>query len=150
MEWPTLESYFLMRLPSGYFSQDSFNINFICLYIISMYQMEQRLLFYIILMTVSIGMLLKLLGKKLDALVNISHLNFLGNAHWFISIRISCMKDHSISVDQTRYATSIVDYLDVSVVKISKTLYRTTLPYDIIFTKSDASTSDEQVGKLTT
>ena len=90
------------------------------------------------------------LGKNLDALVNISHLNFLGNAHWFISIRISCMKDHSISVDQTRYATSIVDYLDVSVVKISKNLYRTTLPYDIIFTKSDASTSDEQVGKLTT
>ena len=37
------------------------------------------------------------------------HANFLGYAHWFIPIRILNMKDHSISVDQDRYATSIVD-----------------------------------------
>ena len=41
------------------------------------------------------------LGKRL-------HVNFLGYAHWFMSIRISHLKDHSISVDQARYATSIV------------------------------------------
>ena len=43
-----------------------------------------------------------------DTLGNIFHVNFLGYAHWFMSIRISQLKDHSISVDQARYATSIV------------------------------------------
>ena len=38
----------------------------------------------------------------------ILHVNFLGYAHWFMSIRMSHMKDHSISVDQAIYATSIV------------------------------------------
>ena len=41
------------------------------------------------------------LGKRL-------HMNFLVYAHWFMSIRISQLKDHSSSVDQARYATSIV------------------------------------------
>ena len=60
------------------------------------------------------------------------------------------MKDHSVSVDQDRYATSIVDkYLDTATFKTSKKFYKTTLPYDIIFTKSDASTSDDQVDKFT-
>ena len=36
------------------------------------------------------------------------HVNFLGFAHWFMSIRISQLKDQSISVDQARYVTSIV------------------------------------------
>ena len=40
-------------------------------------------------------------------LVKRFHVNFLGYAHWFLSIRISHMEDHSISVDQARYATSI-------------------------------------------
>ena len=43
-----------------------------------------------------------------DTLVKRLHVNFLGYAHWFMSIRISQLKDHSISVDQSRYATSIV------------------------------------------
>ena len=60
------------------------------------------------------------------------------------------MKDHSISVDQARYDTSIVaKYLDTATVKPSTRFYKTTLPYDIIFTKDDTSTSDEQVDKLT-
>ena len=43
------------------------------------------------------------------------HLNFLRYAHWFTSIRISQMKDHSIYLDQARYATSIVaKYLDTA------------------------------------
>ena len=55
------------------------------------------------------------------------------------------MKDHSISVDQDRYATSIVaKYLDTATVKASTTFYKTTLPYDVIFTKADTSNSDEQ------
>ena len=43
-----------------------------------------------------------------DNLGKIFHVNFLGYAHWFMSIRISLLKDHSISVDQARYATYIV------------------------------------------
>ena len=43
-----------------------------------------------------------------DTLGKIFHVNFLGYAHWFMSIRISQMKDHSIYVDQARYDTSIV------------------------------------------
>ena len=67
-----------------------------------------------------------------------------------MSIRISQMKDPFISVDQDRYATSIVaKYLDIATVKASTKYYKITLPYDMIFIKADASTSDEQVEKLT-
>ena len=60
------------------------------------------------------------------------------------------MKDHSISVDQARYATSIVaKYLDTATVKVSKKFYKTTLPADAIFTRENVSTSDEQVEKFT-
>ena len=77
-------------------------------------------------------------------------MNFLGYAHWFMSIRISQLKDHSISVDQARYDTSIVEkYLDTATVKVSNNFYETTLPADMIFTNEDVSTSDEQVEKLT-
>ena len=71
-----------------------------------------------------------------DSLRNIFRVKFLGYAHWFMSIRISQLKDHYISVDQARYATSIVaKYLDTATVKVSKKFYKTTLPADIIFTK---------------
>ena len=43
-----------------------------------------------------------------DTLGKIFHVSFLVYAHWFMSIIISQMKDHSISADQARYATSIV------------------------------------------
>ena len=60
------------------------------------------------------------------------------------------MKDHSIYVDQARYATSIVlKYLDTATVKVSTKFYKTTFPADTISTKEDVSTSDEQVDKLT-
>ena len=66
-----------------------------------------------------------------------------------MSIIISQLKDHSISVDQARYATSVVaKYLDTSTVKVSKKFYKTTLPDDMIFTKEDVSTSDEQIVML--
>ena len=61
------------------------------------------------------------LGKWfVDTLGKRFHVNFLGYAHWFMSIRIYQFKDHSISVDQARYATSIVEkYLDPATVKVS-------------------------------
>ena len=53
-------------------------------------------------------------------------------------------------MDQARYATSIVaKYLDTATVKVSKKFYKTTLPSEMIFTKEDVSTSDEQVESLT-
>ena len=39
--------------------------------------------------------------------------------------------------------------MDTTTVKASTNFYKTTLPADIIFTKEDVSTSDEQVEKLT-
>ena len=76
-------------------------------------------------------------------------MNFLGYAHWFISIIISQMKDHSISVYQDIYATSIVaKYLNTDTVKTITKFYKTTLPSDMIFTKADVSTSDEKGDNL--
>ena len=77
------------------------------------------------------------LGKRsVDTLGKGFHVNFLGYAHWFMSISIYQLKDRSISVDQARYATSIVaKYLDTDTVKLSTKFYRTTFPADMIFTK---------------
>ena len=103
------------------------------------------------LMTVSIGIFLKLLENGfVNNLGKIFHVNLLEYAHWFMSIRIYQMKDHYIPVDQARDATSIVvKYLNTATVKASTKFYKTTLPSDIIFTKADTSTSDEQVENLT-
>ena len=71
------------------------------------------------------------------------HVNLLEYANWFMLIRIYQMKDHSISVDQARYATSIVaKYLDTDTVNTSKKFYKTTLPYNTISTKANAYNSD--------
>ena len=60
------------------------------------------------------------------------------------------MKYHYIFVNQTRYGTSnVAKYLYTATFKASTKLYKTTLPYDMIFAKYDTSTSDEQVEKLT-
>ena len=60
------------------------------------------------------------------------------------------MNDNLISVDQARYATFIVvKYLDTATVKTSTKSYNTTLSSDMIFTKSNASSSNEEVKKLT-
>ena len=77
------------------------------------------------------------LGKWfVDTLGKRFHMNFLGYAHWFMSIRIFQMKDHSISVHQDRYATYIVvKYLDTAIIKVSTHFYNTTFPDDMIFTK---------------
>ena len=53
-------------------------------------------------------------------------------------------------MDQARYATSIVaKYSDTATVKVSNKFYKTTLPADMIFTKEDVSTSDDQIEGLT-
>ena len=53
-------------------------------------------------------------------------------------------------MDQARYVTYIVSkYLDTATFKVNSKLYKTTFPDDMIFTKEDVSTSDEQDEKLT-
>ena len=67
-----------------------------------------------------------------------------------MSIRISKMKYNSISLDQARYATSVVaKYLDTVTVKVITNFYKTKFPADMIFTKENVSTSDEQIENLT-
>ena len=84
-----------------------------------------------------------------DTLGKRFHVNFLGYSHWFMSTKISQLKDHSISVYQARYAISIVaKYLDAATVRVITKFYKTTLPADVIFTKEDVPTSDEQVEKF--
>ena len=59
------------------------------------------------------------------------------------------MKYHSISVDQARYATSIVaKSLDTDTVKASTKFYKNNFPPDMIFTKSDAFTNEYKVERL--
>ena len=56
-----------------------------------------------------------------DTLGKRFHVKLLGYAHWFMSIRISQLK----SVDQDRYATSIVaKYLDTAIVKVGTNFTR--------------------------
>ena len=85
----------------------------------------------------------------MDTLEKISHVKFLRYENWFMSIIISQIKAHQISVDKARYDTSIVSkYLDTATVNTSNFFYNTTLPSDIIFTKADVSTRGDQVDKL--
>ena len=84
-----------------------------------------------------------------DTLGEIFHVNFLGYAQWFMSIIIYRMKNHYISVYQARYATIVAKHLDNATIKAGTKFYKTTLPSYMIFTKADASTSDEKVEKLT-
>ena len=95
------------------------------------------------LMVVYIVIHLKLLENGLwKNLGKIFNVEFLGFSHWFMSIRISQVRYHSISVDQARYATSVVDkYLDTAKFNTSTIFNKTTFPYDMIFVKDDVSTN---------
>ena len=71
-------------------------------------------------------------------------MKFLGYSHWFISIRISQLKDHSFLVDQARYATYIVaKYINTETIKEKPKYHKTTLPHDTISTKEDDFNNDE-------
>ena len=63
MVWITLGTYLLMSQQNGYLRQILFNLNSRCICIISMYQMKNKLVSYIRLMTVSVIILLKLMGN---------------------------------------------------------------------------------------
>ena len=78
----------------------------------------------------------EVLGHKfLDTLGNIFHVNLLVHENWFMYIRVSHLKDYSISVYQVRYARSVVSkYLDTAILKENPKFYNTTLTRDMIST----------------
>ena len=85
----------------------------------------------------------------MDTLGNIFHVKFLEYAHWFMSIRISQLKYHYISLNKARYDTSVVEkYLDTDTINENSKFHKTTLPHDMIFNKYYASTSDEHLEVL--
>ena len=145
-----ISSYLLMSWQSGCLKHASLNVNVRCLYIIVCTRWNKNcclILFWWIFILLYFWSSWKCFVETLG---NIFHVNSLGYEHWFISIRISQTRDYSISVDQARYATYIVvKYLDNATVKTINKFYNTNLPSDMIFTKYDAYTSDEQVEKLT-
>ena len=60
----------------------------------------------------------ELVKQFVDTLGKIFHVDFLVYENCFMSIRISQLKDHYISVDQARYATSVVaDYIETATMK---------------------------------
>ena len=72
----------------------------------------------------------------MDTLGNILNVKFLGYAHWFMYIIISQIRYHYISLDQARYATSIVEnYLDTATRKENPNFHNNTLTHDMILTK---------------
>ena len=61
-------------------------------------------------------------------------------------IRISQLKEHYISVCQARYDTYVVAKdIYTAIIKENSKFHKTTLTHDLIFTKEDYSTSDEQL-----
>ena len=77
------------------------------------------------------------LGKWfVDKLGKIFHVKFLGYIHWFMSIKISQLKDSYISVDHDRYATSVVEKcLYTATIKEHSNFRKTTLSHDMILIK---------------
>ena len=71
-------------------------------------------------------------------------------SHWFMSMNIPHLKDHSFLVHQDIYATSAVaKCLDTVPVDTSEKLNKTNFQYYIIFIKNNPSTRYNQVEKLT-
>ena len=76
-------------------------------------------------------------------------MKFLGYAHCFMPISISQLKNHSISVYQVRYDTSVfANYIDTDTIKENSNDHKATSFHDITFTKEYAYTVDEKVEVL--
>ena len=66
-----------------------------------------------------------------------------------MSIRVSKFRNYYISVDKVAYDKSDVEkYLDTVTIKENSKSRKTTLPHDMLFTKEDAYTNDNQVNVL--
>ena len=86
----------------------------------------------------------------MDTLGKQFHVNFLGFAYSFMSINISQLKYYYTSVYQARcYTSGVAKYQYTATFNKSTIFYKITLTSDMIFTKDDASTSDDKFEKLT-
>ena len=66
-----------------------------------------------------------------------------------MSISISQLRDHSISVDHSRYVTYVVaNYPDTVTIEQNSSFHKTSLLHDMILTKEYASTSNEKLEVL--
>ena len=66
----------------------------------------------------------ELVKRFMDTLGKRFHMNFLGYAHWFMSISISQLNDYSIPVYQARYVIAVVSkYLDTYTIKENSITY---------------------------
>ena len=62
-----------------------------------------------------------------------------------MSIRISKIKEYSISVDQVRYTPAVVStYINTVTIKENSEYHNTNLPHDMVFSKEDISSSDSE------
>ena len=65
MVWLTLGSCLLMSWQNGYLDEDLFNHNVRCSYIISMHEMDLKVVLYLMLMILTIGIQMKILENGL-------------------------------------------------------------------------------------
>ncbi|MGH3053820.1 MAG: reverse transcriptase domain-containing protein [Gaiellaceae bacterium] len=68
---------------------------------------------------------------------------FLGNAHWFLSLRINQLADYSIRVDQSRYAKAITHRYTNTLNTHLKPTYDQPLPSDWVPSKTDCSATTD-------
>ena len=72
-----------------------------------------------------------------------------GQAHWYLAARISQDKDFNVTMDQSRYAKSIVTrYLDAAGVKKSNMPHGSILPMSLTLTSKDLAETPEESSKL--
>ena len=77
------------------------------------------------------------------------HIEFQGKAYWYLSARIEQDKDYNITIDQSRYAKSIVKlYSDPAGVKKTTKVYTSILPPSFVPTKTDFSPDEGEARKL--
>ena len=75
---------------------------------------------------------------------------FMGRAHWFLSVRIAQDKDFNYTLDQNRYANMILTkYLGKIATNITTTETKRPLPEDFVPSKLDCSKSESEVETLT-
>ena len=121
MEWTILEIYFLMNSPVGWYMNQASNSQGSSVCILQVcnicIQVSCVILSWWLCWWYTYEELVKWF---VDTLGKILHAKFLGYTHWLVSISISQLNDHSISVDQARYVTPAVEkYLGTSTIKES-------------------------------
>jgi hypothetical protein len=68
----------------------------------------------------------------------------MGQAHWYLSMRINQLSNYDIKLDQSRYCKAIVKkYLDTAGTKRDLALHPTPLPLDLFQLQTIAPTTNK-------